>query len=187
MISSGILNAQSCNTILMATQDSVGCQIIFQDLSGGNPNVWKWSFGDNQFSTLQNCTHNYAGPGVYTVGLKIKNTNTGCTDSAFGQINVVCFPTYSVTIIKNDKMNLINFPNPFAENTTITYSLPDAAHVLIEVFDMFGKKIDVLADEDQSGGEHSGLWNAEAFPEGIYLLRITAGDNYSAKRLLVKN
>lgn len=74
-------------TISLAPNASIDHQIVdacegevdFTDVSTNSPNQWQWQFGDGQISYLQNPTHTYEKPGVYTVTLFA--TNAGGTDS----------------------------------------------------------------------------------------------------------
>jgi hypothetical protein len=72
-----------------------------------------------------------------------------------------------------------NYPNPFNSSTTITYSLPQAEHVSLIVYNILGEQVTVLVDEDQSAGEHSVTWNASGFASGVYLYRL-ATPNFSS-------
>jgi hypothetical protein len=49
------------------------------------------------------------------------------------------------------------------------------------IYDILGREIATLADEEQGAGSHTVKFNGERFPSGIYLYRITAGRLYSDK------
>ncbi|MEQ8526010.1 SusE domain-containing protein [Gracilimonas sp.] len=76
-----------------------------------------------------------------------------------------------------------NYPNPFNPTTTISYDIPEASEVSIEIFDVTGRKVTELVNARQSPGTYEIQWNAAQFATGIYIYRITAG-NYSAVRKL---
>ncbi len=69
-----------------------------------------------------------------------------------------------------------NAPNPFVNGTTITYALPEATHVTLEVYDAVGRRVAVLVDEDLVAGRHEATWGAGSMASGVYLYRIQAGD-----------
>jgi parallel beta-helix repeat protein len=74
-----------------------------------------------------------------------------------------------------------NYPNPFNATTTISYQLPEASHVKIEIYDDLGRKVRTLVDEAQSAGSHDVAWNASEVASGLYFYRIQA-DNYEVTR-----
>ncbi|MCU7492366.1 MAG: T9SS type A sorting domain-containing protein [Ignavibacteria bacterium] len=78
-----------------------------------------------------------------------------------------------------------NYPNPFNPTTTITYSLPEAGHVRLAVYNLLGKEVAVLADEYQAASVHTVNFNAEGLTSGIYLYRLEAGKFTAYKKLLL--
>jgi hypothetical protein len=76
-----------------------------------------------------------------------------------------------------------NYPNPFNPTTTIQYNLPIESDVMLNVFDIQGRKIETLVDADQPAGPHSIIWNASDKPSGTYLYNIKAGDFTETKRM----
>ncbi|MFQ3599584.1 MAG: choice-of-anchor B family protein [Chloroherpetonaceae bacterium] len=78
-----------------------------------------------------------------------------------------------------------NYPNPFNPTTTITYQLPKASDVRLEVFDMMGRKIATLVSARQSEGMHSVSFVASEFSltSGVYFYRLSAGGRTETKRM----
>jgi photosystem II stability/assembly factor-like uncharacterized protein len=70
---------------------------------------------------------------------------------------------------------LENHPNPFDGATTIRFTLPVAAPVLLRVYDARGAEVATLAQGPMAAGAHEVTWNAEGLPNGLYLARLTAG------------
>jgi pimeloyl-ACP methyl ester carboxylesterase len=71
-----------------------------------------------------------------------------------------------------------NYPNPFNPSTVISYHLSAAGNVSLKVYDMLGKEIATLVQQQQSAGTYSVQWNAVNIPSGMYFCRLTA-DGYS--------
>ncbi len=65
-----------------------------------------------------------------------------------------------------------NFPNPFNPTTTITYTLREAQHVSVSVWDLSGQMIALLADESQESGEYQVVFDATDLPSGNYFVRM---------------
>ncbi len=79
---------------------------------------------------------------------------------------------------------LQNYPNPFNPSTTIAYELPTRSHVLIEVFDLSGKKIATLVDGVRSAGRHEVVFLAPlGLSSGTYLYRMTTETSVERKRM----
>ena len=105
--------------------------------------------------------------------------------SSFDTNEVLRFKEAHVSSVANEKSfpgaSILsqNYPNPFKTSTTIEYNLPEAGLVSIEVYDVLGRVVDVLKNENQSAGTHQIKWKTNATtPVGLYLLRVTtaAGD-----------
>ena len=79
-----------------------------------------------------------------------------------------------------------NVPNPVNDQTMITFELPNAAVVSLDVFDMNGRLVSTLVDREQRGaGEYTETLNASNLEDGIYIYRLTAGNVVITKPLVV--
>jgi hypothetical protein len=67
-----------------------------------------------------------------------------------------------------------NFPNPFNPSTEIGFSLNRTSSVCVEVFDVLGRSIAVLADQRMESGDYRLTWNAAHESGGVYFCRLTA-------------
>jgi len=80
-----------------------------------------------------------------------------------------------------------NYPNPFNPSTKIKYSIPESGRVIIKVFDMLGREIETLVNEEKSAGNYEAVFNAKNLASGTYIYRIFAGKfSRSKKFILVK-
>jgi len=79
---------------------------------------------------------------------------------------------------------LQNYPNPFNPVTNIKFDIPKRMMVKIAIYDMLGKEISILANEEMNAGSYSVDWDASNYPSGVYFYKITAGD-YSESRKMV--
>jgi hypothetical protein len=78
-----------------------------------------------------------------------------------------------------------NYPNPFNPTTTISYTLPVAAHVTLNIYNMLGQEVATLTDAELSAGEYTTTWNAAEVPSGAYIYKITAGGFSATKHLML--
>jgi len=67
-----------------------------------------------------------------------------------------------------------NYPNPFNPTTTIKFDIPRKSYVTLKIFNLLGKEIETLVDEQLDQGFYERQWNAKDFPSGIYFLIISA-------------
>jgi hypothetical protein len=81
-----------------------------------------------------------------------------------------------------------NYPNPFNASTTISYQLPQASVVTLEVYDMLGRKVETLIDNrHDAAGEHHITWDASDNTSGLYFYRLEVdGHSGTSKMLLLK-
>ncbi len=78
-----------------------------------------------------------------------------------------------------------NYPNPFNPTTTISYQLPSNAFVVLKVFDILGREVQVLVNQREIAGVHSVTFNASNLPSGVYFYRLEAGTYHDTKKLLL--
>jgi hypothetical protein len=66
-----------------------------------------------------------------------------------------------------------NFPNPFNPSTNIRYSVAQAGHVSLKVYNVLGIEVTSLVNEQKDAGTFSVNWNASGLPSGMYLYRLS--------------
>lgn len=80
-----------------------------------------------------------------------------------------------------------NYPNPFNPITTIKYTLDKPGRVSIIVYDITGRVVSKLVDENKSSGEYSVSWDATSFSSGVYFYKLEAlGETISKSLTLIK-
>jgi hypothetical protein len=78
-----------------------------------------------------------------------------------------------------------NYPNPFNGTTLISYNLKEQGWTKLTVFDILGKKIDVVVDEYQEAGYHQREWQADNKASGIYFYRLETSNYSQTRRMLL--
>ena len=78
-----------------------------------------------------------------------------------------------------------NYPNPFAERTTLPFTLREADQVRIVAYNVLGREVAVLADRFFTAGTHEAVFEAETLPSGIYTVRLTIGATTLARRVAI--
>ncbi len=87
--------------------------------------------------------------------------------------------------ITNPVTNLKVFPNPFSNTTTFTYTLKENQKVNLSVYDITGRIVNQLVNENQMQGEHTLSFNAAGLQAGVYYYRLEAGDEVSTGKLIL--
>lgn len=68
-----------------------------------------------------------------------------------------------------------NRPNPFRDRTTIEYWIPVRARVIVEVYDLLGRRVRTLVDSrSHAAGVHQAQWNPDGLASGFYIVRLQA-------------
>lgn len=78
-----------------------------------------------------------------------------------------------------------NYPNPFNPTTTITYSLPNSSLVILKIYDLLGREIETLINEEKDSGTYKVIWNAQDIPSGTYFYKITAGEYSKTNKMIL--
>jgi hypothetical protein len=78
-----------------------------------------------------------------------------------------------------------NYPNPFNPETRIIYHVAETGDIKIRIFDLLGKEVKLLVNEEKTPGEYSVSFNAEGLASGVYICRMEAGSFSSSKKLIL--
>ncbi len=78
-----------------------------------------------------------------------------------------------------------NYPNPFNPSTKIAFDIPTESSVKIEVYDITGKRIEELVNENMKAGSYEVDWNASKLSSGTYFYRIQAGRFTETKKMIL--
>jgi hypothetical protein len=77
-----------------------------------------------------------------------------------------------------------NYPNPFNPATIINYDIPKAGYVTLKIYDILGREVAALVNQNLNAGLHTINWDASRFASGIYIYQLRAGNFISTKKML---
>lgn len=80
---------------------------------------------------------------------------------------------------------LQNYPNPFNATTTIKFVLPDAGQVRIDIYDLLGRRVKTLMDEEMQAGNYQVVWDASNYSSGVYFYRIETGEFAETRKMIL--
>ncbi len=154
-----------------------------------NGSTYAWNFGDptssSNTSSIENPIHEFTAAGTFFVTLTVTNVATGCVSV---NVDTVVVNFIGVSSVTSNKLKLAAVPNPFVGNTKIEYELTkDASSVTIEVFDVVGRKVaSLLNNESQLAGKHSIKYVNEdkELGSGVYIVQLTVDGKTSIIRMI---
>lgn len=109
----------------------------------------------------------------------------------FENIQIDAFLESETEYVIPEKFTLYpNYPNPFNSMTTIPFEISKNGHVKLIIYDMTGRELRSLVDEDLSPGSHSIIWNGKNnvgahVPSGIYIVKMMVEDNIHYFKLVL--
>ena len=78
-----------------------------------------------------------------------------------------------------------NYPNPFNPNTIIEFNIPRTSMVSVEIFDILGRKITTLINEEKVAGIYSVLFNSYNLSSGIYFYSLKTQEFQQTKKMIL--
>ncbi|MBS1518696.1 MAG: T9SS type A sorting domain-containing protein, partial [Bacteroidetes bacterium] len=149
------------------------------------------SFGTVNPSGNQNVSVNF-----YTAGLSIGTyegyLKIGSNDPVTPNKNVKVKLNVGPVGIENNVLGIPsefrldqNYPNPFNPSTRISYAVPKESFVSIKIFDILGKEVMSLVNENKQPGYYDVQFNASNFASGMYFYKIEAGNFTETKRMIL--
>ncbi len=135
--------------------------------AGSTPEIL-WIDGKGTTSEMNNYRSEFAaGKGIYLVSLR--QVDFDGTSAVLGETEVSVDAPAVFALHPN-------YPNPFNPSTTISFSLPEDSKVVLKIFDVLGREVSTLINNEIPAGEHSFVFDATGLSSGIYLYRIETFD-----------
>jgi len=165
-----------------------GNTVSFFDLSefaseGWIISNWSWDFGDGNISNEQNPVHTYTSDGIYTVSLFIE-TDIGVESSVYTEDIQIGTLNVENEGFPNEVSLKQNYPNPFNPTTTIDYYLSNPGNVNINIYDIHGKLVDNLLNENKSAGNHSIKWSPTNISSGLYFVKLFQNNSINQIKIM---
>ena len=108
----------------MLLLEAAPLNVAFTDITAGTPTAWKWSFGDNTYSTVRNPVHTYNKTGKYTVSLTVWNDAGSNTAIKSSYIVVATAPAQSTSPAVNEtqittNVSMKEFPAIYGDQDSV--------------------------------------------------------------------
>ncbi|MDP6755704.1 MAG: T9SS type A sorting domain-containing protein, partial [Candidatus Marinimicrobia bacterium] len=137
--------------------------------------------------------YQYFNNSWHNIGGEINNDIISANTTAMGRFVVLDgerhLPESDMLILPDHYVLFPNYPNPFNPTTTISYSLPEPAHVSIRIFDLLGRTVWSTQQTQLGPGVHSLIWSGKnmmgtSLASGIYFVEMET-DNFIAHRKIL--
>ena len=120
----------------------------------------------------------------------------GCTEPTWIATSLsyrpnICLLTYTEGIVNNnnenpDKFSLSqNYPNPFNPNTKIDYAIPKKGFVSLKIYDVLGREVKTLVNENKTPGNYSIDFIGSEFSSGVYFYKLVCNEFSDIKRMIL--
>ena len=169
---------------------NISQQLNFYDQSSYMPTSWSWTFtgGNPSTSNLQNPTGiSYSTPGVYEVNLAVANSFG--SDTITKTSYVVVTNTSGITQTGNEIPEKYflgqNYPNPFNPVTRIEFKVSSFKFVKLTVFDILGKEVATLVNENLQPGTYQTNFDAGNLKSGIYFYKLSTSEFSDVKKMIL--
>ncbi|NOS83859.1 MAG: T9SS type A sorting domain-containing protein, partial [Ignavibacteria bacterium] len=181
---SGQVTANLDNPSVSAMKDA-----IVYAKSGGSFRNYGVSNGNGSYITTKLPAGSYELI-THRMGFAPVSQNVTIINSSLSNINFdMGSPLIGINIINENiptKYLLSqNYPNPFNPATTIKFAVPVAGLIKLSVYDILGREIEILANENLSAGTYSVNWNASNYPSGIYFYRLEGNEFTETKKMVL--
>lgn len=78
-----------------------------------------------------------------------------------------------------------NYPNPFNPSTSISFDIPDQSYVTLKIYDLLGRVVDNLVNEELNSGSYNIIWNAENLSSGVYFYSLITENFTDTKKMIL--
>ena len=78
-----------------------------------------------------------------------------------------------------------NYPNSFNPTTVVKYQIPELSFATLKVYDVLGKEIATLVNEEKAAGTYAVEFDATSIPSGIYFYKLQAGNFVETKKMIL--
>ncbi|MBS4028007.1 MAG: T9SS type A sorting domain-containing protein [Ignavibacteriales bacterium] len=172
-----VQSGDQLNSVSFANSEigwAVGSSKILKTTNGGvSWGAQQW--GPYHYLSEVHCSDSLHAWAISSVGVFYKTTNGGVT-------------SVENTLNGNDPTLLSlfqNYPNPFNPTTAINFLIPEREFVSLKIYDLLGKEIETLVNEEMKIGNYTAKWDATNLPSGMYFYRLTSGTFSETKKMIL--
>ena len=173
-----------------------GIHIVWYDTRFGNPEILgkRSTTGGVSWESDMRLTSNTAVSSEPSVAVSGSVVNVVWSDNRDGNYeiyykrdptgNPIGIKIISSEIPKQYSLSQ-NYPNPFNPATNIRFSIPVSGNVKLTVFDMLGREVETLVNENLSAGTFNADWDASKYSSGVYFYKFETAEFSEIKKMVL--
>jgi hypothetical protein len=187
---------------MVSNKSGIGAKLFLKAVTNGSPVLQMREISSQTGGCIsgQNSLNAFFGLGTTTIIDSLKIIWPSGTIDRYGQIQTNQFITavegQGITDVQNnsnitpEKFVLYqNYPNPFNPKSKIKYQIAKTQiknqKVVISVYDISGKEVSMLVNQEQEPGMYEVTFDGSNLPSGVYFFKLTAGDYSETKKMLM--
>jgi hypothetical protein len=170
---------------MLVEADSILARVAIEDAKTARGDAEEIEKAEEEFSkALKESGKGHAGHAIdhfkhaWEHACRAVEKNQGDDDNDNSQLNSTTGTPLLFSLSQNN-------PNPFANETTISFTLPASAYTTLRVYDVTGREVARLVDGDMEPGIYTVKWNRDCCTSGIYFYRLESGDRSLTKKMTV--
>ncbi|MBF8248867.1 MAG: 5'-nucleotidase domain-containing protein [Bacteroidetes bacterium] len=166
------------NTLELAVENTASLNVVGVRITAQNIPAWlKFTSAEQTIDQLegkQEKTASFSFSVDKTAPVKTQQTLNFQIKSSDGQ---TWTKEIRISVNPPDRFELFqNYPNPFNPSTAISYQLSADSRVSLRIYDLLGREVARLVDQDKPAGYHQESWNAVPYSSGMYIYQLTYTD-----------
>ena len=132
------------------------------------------------------------GSATCQVQVPHNNGETAIDDGPIYTVLSNCYVVYQsslITDVDNENVELKVYPNPFMTSVNITFSIEKEQKVVVAIYDITGKLVKTLVDQNLSEGDHKVTWNSQDqyggfIQQGVYIIKLITANSVEQKTII---
>ncbi len=150
-------------------------------VGGVNGSFFNLNFGAEALDARSSVTYTVA----YLYGTSLDGLRAA-SDAAVNRYNLSVAVEQAPPAIPQAYALQQNYPNPFNPKTVVSSQLPVASWVKLVVYDLLGREVTVLANEQRAAGSYLDTFDGTGLASGVYFCRLTAGSFVSTTKMILQ-
>lgn len=174
------------------SSNGINSAFIYSITMDAGTNVYVGAWAEGVYTSADN-GNEWSSMGMNGLGVSSVIVNPYSNSLYVGTSNGAVYTTRaSATGVQNDENTVPvkfaleqNYPNPFNPSTSIKFSIPSAGHYELKVYDVLGKEVATLVNENYNPGNYTVNFNAAGLSSGMYIYRLSGSNVNMVKKMML--